>query len=163
MGFTRWHEWGQGFDRKTFEEKVGKHGRIGWYTNEWSRPLLLSAFQYAIENGWYTIKSKFLAGEIGALEQKFMPSGKTRVDHESGGHDDRVFAAAMAYWTLHQADCLVERAKKRYDPPENNKIIVDFGPAGNTIEIPGGKWWDSMLLRDEKRMERRVAASTALR
>jgi hypothetical protein len=163
LGLKRWHEWGQGFDRKTFEEKVGKHGRIGWYTNEWSRPLLLSAFQYAIENGWYVIKSKFLAGEIGALEQKFMPSGKTRVDHESGGHDDRVFGAAMAYWTLHQADCLVERAKSRYDPPENNKIIVDFGPASNIIEIPGGKWWDSMLLRDEKRMERRVAASTALR
>ena len=41
MGFRRWHEWGQGFDRKTFKEKVGKHGRIGWFTNEWSRPLLL--------------------------------------------------------------------------------------------------------------------------
>ena len=39
LGFKRWHEWGQGFDRKTFNEKVGKHGRVGWYTNAWSRPL----------------------------------------------------------------------------------------------------------------------------
>lgn len=157
VGIRRWHEWGHGFDRKTFKERAeNRYGRVGWYTNEWSRPLLLSAFQYAIENGWYIIKSKWLADELGGLEQKTTLSGKTRVDHESGEHNDRVFAAAMAYWTLHQNDTMVERAKKRYEAPSDGDIFVDMGPATNTIQIPGGKFWDSMLLKDGRATARRM-------
>ena len=142
LGFYRWHEWGHGFDRKTFEEKVGKHGRIGWYTNEWSRPLLLSAFDYAVENGWYVVRSKWLAGEMAGQEQRIMPSGKTRVDHERGEHDDRIFGAAQSYWTLHQRDVMIERAKKRYDAPDNTGLLIDHGPAVLTTTIAeGSKFW----------------------
>ena len=137
LGFRRWHEWGQGFDRKTFEDKVGKHGRIGWFTNEWSRPMLLSAFQYAVENGWYVVRSKWLQDEMKELEQKFMASGKTRVDHASGKHDDRVFAAAMAYWTLHQRSEMMQRMKLRYEQPQKSGIIIERGPAVMTVEITG--------------------------
>lgn len=147
LGFRRWHEWGGGFDRKTFDERVGKRGRIGWFTNEWSRPLLLSAYQYAVENGWYVVKSKWLAEEMQGQEQKFMPSGKTRVDHESGGHDDRIFAAAQAYWTLHQNTVMIERAKMRYETPKNDAIIIERGPSIPTIVIPGGDWYNSRLQR----------------
>lgn len=141
MGFRRWHEWGQGFDRKTFDEKVGKHGRIGWYTNEWSRPLLLSAFQFAVENGWYIVRSKWLAEELKDLEQKITASGKTRVDHESGKHDDRVFAAAMSYWTLHQKDVMALRAQKRYDAPEDSPLVIEHGAPIFTTTVSGGKNW----------------------
>lgn len=147
LGFRRWHEWGGGFDRKIFEERVGRRGRIGWFTNEWSRPLLLSAFQYAVENGWYVVKSKWLADEMKSQEQKFMASGKTRVDHEAGGHDDRIFGAAMAYWTLHQNDVMIERAKKRYETPKNSAIIIQTGPSVATITIPGEAWYNSRLQR----------------
>ena len=142
LGFRRWHEWGQGFDRKTFDEKVGKHGRIGWFTNEWSRPMLLSAFEYAVENGWYVVRSKWLQDELKELEQKVMASGKTRVDHASGRHDDRVFAAAMAYWTLHQRDEMMTRMKLRYEKPSEGGIIIERGPSVMTTEIPGGKFWE---------------------
>jgi len=141
LGMRRWHEWGHGFDRKTFKSRVGKEGRVGWFTNEWSRPLLLSAYQYALDGGWYVVRSKWLAQELCNLEQKVMPSGKTRVDHESGGHDDRVFAGAQAYWTLHQNDCMMERAKKRYEEPDDGDILVETGHAAMTVEIPGGRWW----------------------
>lgn len=140
MGFRRWHEWGQGFDRKTFTEKVGKRGRIGWYTNAWSRPLLLSAFQYAVENGWYLVRSKWLAEELKELEQKTTDSGKTRVDHASGKHNDRVFSAAMSYFTLHQRDVMAERAKKRYDEPDDLGLIIQTGPVGMTVQIPERAW-----------------------
>ena len=142
LGFRRWHEWGQGFDRKTFEEKVGKHGRIGWFTNEWSRPMLLSAFESAVENGWYVVRSKWLQDELKELEQKVMASGKTRVDHASGRHDDRVFAAAMAYWTLHQRDEMMARMKLRYEKPSEGGIVILRGPSVMTTEIPGGKFWE---------------------
>ena len=141
MGFHRWHEWGQGFDRKTFDARVGKHGRIGWYTNEWSRPLLLSRFQSAVENGWYIVRSKWLAEELAGLEQKTMPSGKTRTDHESGGHNDRVFAAAMSYFTLHQWDVMAERMKKRYDAPNESEFVIEHGPAVFTTTIGGDRKW----------------------
>lgn len=148
MGFTRWHEWGQGFDRKTFTEKVGKNGRIGWYTNEWSRPLLLSRFFGAVENGWFIVRSKWLADEISDMEQKVTESGKTRADHAKGEHDDRVFAAAMSYFTLHQHDIMVERLKLRYESPSDGGILIETGPCRQTIEIPGAKWLNSKLLTD---------------
>ena len=148
MGFTRWHEWGQGFDRKTFTDKVGKHGRIGWYTNEWSRPLLLSRFFGAVENGWFVVRSKWLAEEITDMEQKVTESGKTRADHAKGEHDDRVFAAAMSYFTLHQHDIMVERLKMRYESPSDGGIFIETGPCRQTIEIPGEKWLNSKLLTE---------------
>jgi hypothetical protein len=141
MGFRRWHEWGQGFDRKTFDEKVGKRGRIGWFTNEWSRPMLLSSFQHAVENGWYTVRSKWLAEELADVEQRTTVSGKTRVDHAAGKHDDRLFAAAMAHWTLHQKDVMAERAKRRYDMPEKNQMIIERGPVAITATHAEGKLW----------------------
>lgn len=148
LGLRRWHQWGHGFDRKTFKEHdLGKNARIGWFTNEWSRPLLLSSFQYAIENGWYVVKSKWLAEELKSQEQKMMNSGKTRVDHESGGHDDRIFGGAQAYFTLHQSDVLIERAKLRYEIPQNNEIIIEKGPSVQTIIIPGQAWFDSKMQR----------------
>jgi hypothetical protein len=112
--------------------------------------MLLSAFQYAVENGWYVVKSKWLAEEMKNQEQKVMASGKTRVDHESGGHDDRIFSAAMAYWTLHQNDVMIERAKKRYETPQNNAIIIQKGPSVQTVVIPGREWYESKMQRDAR-------------
>lgn len=141
-GFRRWHEWGSNFDVKTWKEKVGKHGRIGWFTNEWSRPLLLSRFFGAVQNGWYTVRSKWLAQEIAEMEQKVTDSGKTRADHESGKHDDRVFAAAMSYFTLHQCDVMASRMKMRYDAPSSEGLVIEHGPAsGLATVLGGGKLW----------------------
>lgn len=155
IGFRRWHMWGHGFDRKIFREHPKETwGRVGWFTNEWSRPLILSAFQYALDGGWYVVRSKWLAEEIRNLEQKTMPSGKTRVDHASGDHDDRVFAGAQAYWTQHQADVLIERLKKRYENADDGDMLIDNGPVTQTVVIPGGSWWKSQSQRAEKAMAR---------
>jgi hypothetical protein len=142
-GFRRWHEWGWGFDRKTWRERPkGEHGRIGWFTNEWSRPLLLSRFFGAVENGWYTVRSKWLAQEIAEMEQKVTDSGKTRADHEAGKHDDRVFAAAMSYFTLHQCDVMASRMKMRYDQPQGEDLVIEHGPAvGMQTVLSGRTLW----------------------
>jgi hypothetical protein len=141
-GFRRWHEWGSNFDIKTWKERSGKYGRIGFYTNEWSRPLLLSRFFGAVENGWYTVRSKWLAQEIAEMKQKVTDSGKTRADHESGKHDDRVFAAAMSYFTIHQSDVMAERMKKRFDAPTSEDLVIEHGPAsGMQTVLTGGKLW----------------------
>lgn len=138
MGFRRWHKWGHGFDRQTFQEHPReKFGRVGWFTNEWSRPLLLTAFQGAVDGGWYVVRSKYLMSEMETHEQRTTASGKTRSDHESGGHDDRLFAAAQSYFTMHQRDVLSERDKKRYAEPDDGGIEVDIGPSKMVVELTG--------------------------
>lgn len=143
VGFSRWHEWGQNIDRRVWREKQrGPHSRMGWFTNEWSRPLLLSSFFGAVENGWYVVRSKWLAQEITEMKQKITESGKTRADHESDKHDDRVFAAAMSYFTLHQCDVMASRMKMRYDAPSGEDLVIEHGPAmGMPTVINGGKLW----------------------
>jgi hypothetical protein len=143
VGFNRWHEWGQNIDRRVWREhQKGPHARMGWFTNEWSRPLLLSRFFGAVENGWYVVRSKWLAQEIAEMEQKVTDSGKTRADHAQGNHDDRVFAGAMSYLTLHQSDVMAERMKKRYEEPNGGEIIIERGPAVGVQTILGeGDLW----------------------
>ena len=138
MGFRRWHKWGHGFDRAVFQEHPReKFGRVGWFTNEWSRPLLLAAFQGAVDGGWYVVRSKYLLQEMETHEQRITASGKTRSDHESGGHDDRLFAGAQSYFTMHQRDVLAERDKKRYAEPADDGIEVDIGPSHMVVELTG--------------------------
>jgi hypothetical protein len=159
LGFHRWHVWGQGFDRKTREDhNLGGLSRIGWYSNEWSRPMLLTAFFGAVENSWYKVRSKWLAGEIEEMEQKVTESGKTRADHARGEHDDRVFAAAMAYFTMHRHDLMVQREKLRYEEPSDGRILIETGPSKLSIVIPGDKWLNSKLAKDEKSRSRDVLA-----
>jgi hypothetical protein len=128
MGFHRHHEFGDGFDKKTFSEKVGSHGRLGWFTNAWSRPLLLGSFKHAVDNGWYEVHSRWLLEEIEGFEQKTAASGTTRMDHASGKHDDRIFAAAMSYFTMHQSDVMAERAKKKFNMGREEGYEVDYSP-----------------------------------
>ena len=138
MGFRRWHKWGHGSSRAVFTEHPReKFGRVGWFTNEWSRPLLLAAFQGAVDGGWYVVRSKYLMGEMATHEQRITASGKTRCDHESGGHDDRMFAEAQSYFTMHQRDVLAEREKKRYADSEVDGIEVDIGSSKMVVELTG--------------------------
>ena len=160
LGFHRWHVWGQGFDRKTREDhNIGGLSRIGWFTNEWSRPMLLTAFFGAVENGWYVVKSKWLAEEIENMEQKVTESGKTRADHAKGDHDDRVFGGAQAYFTQHRHDLMVLRQKLRYEDPSDGRIMIETGPSKLNIVIPGEKWLNSKLLTDERTKQRAVRSA----
>ena len=137
MGFTRWHMFGQGFDRKLREDKrLGHNSKAGWFTNVWSRPMLLASFLGAVENKWYVVRSRWLAEEMSGMEQKITESGQTRMDHESGEHDDRVFAAAMSYFTIHRHDLMAARMKTRYDAPSDSGIIIEHGPSVMTVTLP---------------------------
>jgi hypothetical protein len=127
MGMKRHHEFVT-YDKKTLKPKGREGSRLGWFTNEWSRPMLLGMFKYAIENGWYNVNSRWLLEEIEGFEQHLTTSGKSRMDHQSGKHDDRIFAAAMSYFTMHDLDVMIERAKKKYNSPVEEGYSVDYSP-----------------------------------
>jgi hypothetical protein len=95
----------------------GRATKKGWYTTSWSRPLLLSMFIAAVENGWYRVNSKFLKEECENFEARYTDGGMTKMEHVSGKHDDRLFAAAISYFIDHDLSLMIERSKKKLSAP----------------------------------------------
>lgn len=145
MGFKRHHVM-IAYDRKTNRPKAGPHTRLGWYTNAWSRPMLLTMFKYAVENGWYIQNSKWALHEMENFEQQESLSGKLRMDHQRGKHDDRIFADAMSYFTMHDLDVMVERSKKKFNAtPEDTQYIVDYSPYRHTGSAVSREEWNEVF------------------
>jgi len=105
------------YDKKTLRPRPSINPREGWFTNEWSRPMLLSAYKYAVDNGWIKVNSRWLLAEMEGHEQRVTEGGKTRADHARGKHDDRLFGIAMAYFTNHDLDSMMEREHQRCQKP----------------------------------------------
>src|SRR6185369_6095758 len=70
-----------------------------------------------VDNGWFKVNSKWLVEEMEGHEQRMTEGGKTKSDHARGKHDDRIFAAAMSYFTHHDLDAMMEREHKRCQQP----------------------------------------------
>jgi hypothetical protein len=137
----RTHHHFREYDKRTMRPKPSVNSREGWWTNEWSRPLLLGTFQHAVENGWCIVNSRFAIEEIEASEQRMTSGGKTREDHRSDTHDDRKFAGAMAYFTFHDSDLMAERSKTRYNSTQEEGYEVDYRPWVQEVSNPGAKEW----------------------
>ncbi len=117
MGFLFHHEMIRYDDKKVKETNSNKQG---WYSNAWSRPFIMNRFVDAVNNGWYKANSQWLIQELENLERKITAAGKTKIEHQSGKHDDRVLAAALAYITRHHMDVLAERSEKKYQLRRGN-------------------------------------------
>lgn len=140
MGF-QFHHLDIRYDNKIVKENKGH--KEGIYMNAWSRPMLMTRFVDAVTNGWYKPQSPFLITELGSLERKLANRGKSRMEHQSGKHDDRVLAAAHSYWTRHHIEVLAERSQKRYAPPSTKPPEVDYGwPNGTEVNVKEvlGEW-----------------------
>ena len=111
MGFL-WHHRMVRYDKKELKENVGT--QEGWLSSAWSVPLMTHRFVDAIKNGWYKPNSPYFIRELGDYERKVAASGKTKLEHQSGKHDDRIRAAAMAYITRHAMDVLQDRTTRVY-------------------------------------------------
>lgn len=123
MGFN-YHHVNTVYDIKNPKETRG-HVE-GFRTNSTTRPMLTGRFVDAVANGWYKPNSKWLIAECKDWERKTVAGGKTRLDHQSGKHDDRIMAAAMSYFSRHAFDVMAERASKRYALPSGRLPEVDY-------------------------------------
>jgi hypothetical protein len=136
MGF-RYHHKFIPYDGVKFDES--KATKEGWYSNEWSVPLLTGRFQEAINGGWFKPNSKWLIDEIASLERKARPGKKSKVEHESGKFDDRFRGCAQAYFTAHSLDILAARSTERYSAPSDKKPTITY--AESTVrQIPVGEF-----------------------
>jgi len=138
MGF-QFHHLDIRYDSKVVKEN--KSHKEGIYMNAWSRPMLMTRFVDAVNNGWYKPQSPFLIEELASLERKIASRGKSRMEHQAGKHDDRILAAAHSYWTRHHVEVLADRSQKRYAPPSSRPPEVDYGYSNagtmNVSEILG--------------------------
>ncbi|PWT73825.1 MAG: hypothetical protein C5B60_07690 [Chloroflexi bacterium] len=133
MGFT-WHHVMTRYDSKKVKE--GEGNKQGWFTNQWSRPFLLNRFVEAINNNWYIPHSKWMITELQDFERKFTVTGKTRLEHQSGKHDDRILAASLSYITRHALEVLAERSTKEYSNKRPTFADVNYNyPAVNQISV----------------------------
>ena len=140
MGFN-FHHLDIRYDNKQVKENKGV--KEGIYMNAWSRPMLMTRFVEAVNGGWYVPNSPFLIEELASLERKIAKAGKSRMEHQSGKHDDRVLAAAHSYWTRHHVEVSAERSQKRYSPPQQRLPEVDYGYS-NGGQVDVGRWVDEL-------------------
>jgi hypothetical protein len=135
MGFNHHHK-PKRYDNKKIKSEAGS--REGWWSSPWSVPMLMTRFVEAVNGGWYVPSSRWLIEELKALE-RHATSGKSKMEHRTGQHDDRVRAAAQSFFTAHDMDILTERAKRRYDVPVKKNNDPNKGRCmSNTFSV--GEW-----------------------
>ena len=114
--------------------KKGKSVKRGWYTYGWSRPILTGYFVQCAKNGWIKINSPWLIEEMKQFEVHVTATGKERLEHEEGAHDDRIFAAAMGAFCPHDQDVVAERSKNRLAEDSLALPPLDISPyRGHTV------------------------------
>lgn len=134
MGFNHHHKPRRYDSKKVKDNSTTKEG---WYSTGWSVPILMTRFIEAVNNGWYKPASKWLIEEMRNLERHITTGGKTKMEHRSGQHDDRVRAAAQAFFTVHDLDDLAERAQQRATPPQRKKAGETGGHCRNNMVSVG--------------------------
>lgn len=119
MGYTRFPSFIR-YDSKDLKKQKSK--KIGWYTNVWSRPILVDSFVHSVQNGWYVINSPWLIDECKHFEVHYTASGKEKKEHEEGEHDDGLFAAAISEIIVNDLKSMTERSKKRFGAADQQAL-----------------------------------------
>jgi len=132
MGFFYHHLFIRYDDKKVDQHKGTKQG---WFMYDWSRPILLNRFQDAINGGWLRISSPMALRQLSNWVRKISASGKSKLDHESGQHDDNIMGLALAYFTRHSHDVLVNRQQQKYASPEERMPAVNYDWVENQITV----------------------------
>lgn len=131
MGYSRFHHFVR-YDQKKVQKK--KATKIGWMTTGWSRPMLVDGFVNCVHNDWVVINSPFLLREMANFEVHSTSTGKQKLEHASGSHDDRIFGSAIAIFTSHDLEKMVDRGKNRPVLPTSN-----YKPQLNLAPVDGYK------------------------
>ena len=108
--------------------------RQGWFTNAWSRPMLLGNFVHVVNNGWYVINSPWTIESMRKFEVHRTTTGRIRMDHNVDTEDDDIFAAAISTFITHDKDTLADRSKRQFrgresDPTPPIDLAPTLGPS----------------------------------
>jgi hypothetical protein len=135
MGYHNFHRMSR-YDSslsKIMRQKAGGSAKRGWFSYAWSRPLLTGNFVHSARNGWAEINSPWLIDEMKHFEVHVTRTGKDKLEHEEGEHDDRIFGAAMAIFCPHDLDVLASRSQKRTPASVAALPELDVRPYADTL------------------------------
>lgn len=136
-GYKRFYKFSR-LDGKNPKRDQKKSRREGWYTFDWSRTFMLGMYKNAVENQWYKLNSPFLLrNEIPSFQIDQAAGGKTRFDHESGKHDDRIFASAIAFIIFNDTESMSKRVEHKF-VGEVEEVKIDYGWP-DSIGVPYAK------------------------
>lgn len=103
-----------------------KVSKEGWFTQPWSRPILLDRFVEAVNTGWLIIRDPVALRQLATFVRKYKgQAGKPFMEHEDGAHDDNLFGLAMSWTTLHDFDNTAVRLSRRFTPPKREETHDD--------------------------------------
>lgn len=97
-GWSHLHQWLR-YDRKRLDES--KATRIGWFTQQWSRDLMMDNLVKYLRDNWLDINSPWFVEEMAELERDIE---KQKIAAASGGHDDRIMALGIVLISLHMME-----------------------------------------------------------
>jgi len=93
QGWSNFHRW----ERYDNMKRTRVH-KLGWFTNSWSRPMLIDRTNQAIRDCNFKINSPWLIQELRTLSKdEFQQS----IRADTGGHDDRYMGVGIAFFCLH--------------------------------------------------------------
>lgn len=132
MGFNFHHQ------PRRYDDKdliAGKSRKQGFFSTAYDRAMLVTRFQDALNGGWIKVNSPMILRQISTWVRKVGSGGKSRLDHESGQHDDNIMALALAYFTRHDDDVLVNRQTLKYASPSERMPPVNYDWCENRISV----------------------------
>jgi hypothetical protein len=94
-GWPNFHKWTRYHKTKY---NLSQERNIGWYMNQWSRPMMLDYFCKAIRDGFLEVYSPYFVDELRHLasDEGFQDA---RAEYEY--HDDRCMAGGIVFFSLH--------------------------------------------------------------
>jgi len=98
INFHRWHGAYQNIKRKT-------PSIIGWETNAWTRPMIMTLPIKAIKDGSLRINSPFLIEELVNLQKDIDDNAK--IEAKGDEHDDRALSLLFTFFSLHDWELLL--------------------------------------------------------
>ncbi len=94
-GWRNFHNWVRYNKKQLIEANANQQL---WYTNAWSRPLMLDMLFDAVTSGWLKINSPWFVDELGTLE---ILEVKQKIAAAVNEHDDRIMAVGITLFSLH--------------------------------------------------------------
>jgi hypothetical protein len=100
----------RGWSNQHMQLKQGVRGMVatnqttpswGWKTTEATRGPMLDFLVKALRDGWLQVNSPWFIYEMGELIRH---EKKERLEASEGGHDDRLMALGIAFYSLHQSE-----------------------------------------------------------
>lgn len=95
MGWRNFHTWERYDNRKM---RMSHSNKIGWWTNSWSRSMMMDLLIKMLRDGWADINSPWFVQEMQDLERDEVRQSLRAM---GGGHDDRIMAFGIVLFSMH--------------------------------------------------------------